>query len=234
MLVKIGKLAFNMLQRSSCMFSEEDMRECNLNLMEVAVFSGLCTELPSVSSGGRRTFCYVHFTLQVNKHAQQHWGYWRSHNTCDVMCFRPLASNVPCVSSLLKEFMAALYVFTVFRLESKNVLDSGWWHMPNIFITKPDQTKSAASLVLRAVELTLRAPLGRYDMFLRFLCGLLAPDCHDEQLRGLLFAHNAAKVSGLAEAQQILQQALTTAQQNNPDQVENLKECLREMVQVQK
>lgn len=61
-----------MLQRSSCTFSEEDMRECDLNLMEVAVFSGLCTELPSVSSSGRRTFCYVHFTVQVNKQAKRH------------------------------------------------------------------------------------------------------------------------------------------------------------------
>lgn len=215
------------------MFSEEDMRECDLNLLEVAVFSGLCTELPSASSSGRRTFCYVHFTLQVNKQPNS-IGAPGGVTTCDVMCFRPLGSNVPFVSSLLKEFMAALYVFILFRSESKNVLDSGGWRMPNIFFTKPDQTKSAASLVLRAVELTLRAPLGHYDMFLRFLCGLLAPDCHDEQLRGLLFPHNVEKVSGLAEAQEILQQALTTAQQHNPDRVENLKECLREMVQVQK
>lgn len=130
--------------------------------------------------------------------------------------------------------MAALYVFTMFRSESKNVLDSGWLHMPNIFISKPDQKRSVASLLLRAIELTLRAPLGHYEMFLRFLCGLLSPDCHDQQLGGFLFPHNAAKVSGLDEAQQLLQQTVTTAQQNNTDRVENLKECLREMMQLHK
>ncbi|XP_056906615.1 NLR family CARD domain-containing protein 3 isoform X2 [Takifugu flavidus] len=195
-LIKMGRLAFHMLQRNSYIFSEEDVMECGLNLIEVTVFSGLCTELPTASSRGRRNFCYVHLTFQ--------------------------------------EFMAALYVFTMFRSESKNVLDSEWLHMPNIFISKPDQTRSVASLLLRAVELTLRAPLGHYDMFLRFLCGLLSPDCHDQQLGGFLFPNDAAKVSGLDEAQQLLQQTVTTAQQNNTDRVENLKECLREMTQLHK
>lgn len=127
-----------------------------------------------------------------------------------------------------------MYVFIMFRSESKNVLDSEWLHMANIFISKPDQTRSVASLLLRAVELTLRTPFGQYDMFLRFLCGLLSPDCHDQQLGGFLFPNDAAKVSGLDEAQQLLQQTLTTAQQNNTDRVENLKECLREMMQLHK
>lgn len=133
--------------------------------------------------------------------------------------------------AFLQEFMAALYVFTVFRSESKNVLDSGSLHIPNIFTSKA-QTTSVLSLVQSAVELTLSAPLGHYDMFLRFLCGLLSPDCHDKLLGGLLFPHDAAKVSGLEEVQQLLVQTIQTAQQNNTDRLENLEECLRELTQV--
>lgn len=134
------------------------------------------------------------------------------------------------LSSLLQEFMAALYVFTMFRSEAKNVLESGGLQMPKIFTSK-DQTKSAAGLVQCAVERTLNSPLGHYDMFLRFLCGMLSPDCHINQLSGYLYHRKAPKVSGLDEARRLLEQTIETAQQNNRDRVENLKECLREMTQ---
>lgn len=70
-LKKMGKLAFNLLQRNSHVFLEEDLRECELNFLEAAVFSGMCTELPPASPGGRRRFCYVHATLQVKQHPYQ-------------------------------------------------------------------------------------------------------------------------------------------------------------------
>eukprot|EP00064_Thunnus_orientalis_P019069 superscaffoldBa00004611_g19179 len=122
--------------------------------------------------------------------------------------------------------MAALYVFTMFRTEGKNVLESGL-HMPKIFTSK-DQTKSAAGLVHCALERTFAAQLGEYDMFLRFLCGLLSPECHDEQLGGYLYRHNAPKVGGLDEVQRLLEKTIQSAPGNR---VENLKECLREMTQ---
>lgn len=224
-LKKMGKLAFNMLRRNSNVFFEEDMMECDLNLLEATVFSGLCTELPAAPSRGQRKFCYVHFTLQVKQHRP-------SNGIHDIVIGVGL-SNITCAMTcaFLQEFMAALYVFIVFCSESKNALDSGSWQIPNIFTPKA-QTKSVLSLVQSAVELTLSTPLGHYDMFLRFLCGLLSPDCHDKLLGGLLFPHDAAKVSGLDEVQQLLVQTIQTAQQNNPERLENLEECLREMTQV--
>lgn len=207
------------------MFFEEDMMECDLNLLEATVFSGLCTELPAEPSRGQRKFCYVHFTLQVKQHRPSN----NIHNTVTGVGLSNITCDMTC--AFLQEFMAALYVFIVFCSESKNALDSGSWQIPNIFTPKA-QTKSVLSLVQSAVELTLSTPLGHYDMFLRFLCGLLSPDCHDKLLGGLLFPHDAAKVSGLDEAQQLLVQTIQTAQQNNPERLENLEECLREMTQV--
>lgn len=192
LLTKMGKMAFKMLERNTSVFFEEDVKECSLKLTEVAVLSGLCTELPAAASDGKRTFCFMHFSFQ--------------------------------------EFMAAMYVFTMFRTKSKNVLESVLLHKAKIFTSK-DQTKSAAGLVQCAVTRTLGSPLGCYDMFLRFLCGMLSPDCHDNQLRGYLYRHNAPKVGGLDEVQRLLEQTIQTAEQNNRDRVENLKECLREMTQ---
>lgn len=192
LLMKMGKMAFKMLEKNTSVFFEEDVKECDLKLTEVAVFSGLCTELPAAASAGRRTFCFIHFTFQ--------------------------------------EFMAALYVFIMFRSESKNILGVSGLHMPRILGAK-DQTKSTGGLLQSAVERTLSSPPGHYDMFLRFLCGLLNPDCHDGQLGGCLFRHNAPKLGGLDEAQRQLEQNIQAAQQNNRERVDNLKECLREMTQ---
>lgn len=131
------------------------------------------------------------------------------------------------LSSFLQEFMAALYVFTMFRTESKNVLDSGLVHVPKIFTSKV-QSKSAAGLVQSAVERTLNSPLGQYDMFLRFLCGLLSPDGHDGVLRGRVYSRHAPKLQGLDKVRQVLEKTLRSAPE---DRVHNFQECLRELTQ---
>nr|XP_040045742.1 NACHT, LRR and PYD domains-containing protein 3 [Gasterosteus aculeatus aculeatus]XP_040045750.1 NACHT, LRR and PYD domains-containing protein 3 [Gasterosteus aculeatus aculeatus] len=127
-----------------------------------------------------------------------------------------------------KEFMAALYVFTMFCTKSKNVLGSPLLPKPFLF---GDQCKSAGSLLQSAVTRTLAAPPGHYDMFLRFLCGLLSPHCHNNLLCGNLYPQKNLKVGGLDEARRLLERTIRTAEENNRDRVENLKECLREMTQ---
>ncbi|XP_068565570.1 protein NLRC3 [Cebidichthys violaceus] len=156
----------------------------------------------------------------------------------DVTVFSGLCAELPTAASGSKrtycflhfsfqEFMAALYVFTMFRSESKNVLDTALLHKPKLFTPK-DQTKSAVGLVQCALARTLASPPGYYDMFLRFLCGMLNPDCHDSLMRGCLYTHNAPKVAGLDDVQRLLEQTIQNAEENR---VENLKECLREMTQ---
>ncbi|TKS81154.1 Protein NLRC3 [Collichthys lucidus] len=190
LVLKIGKMAFKMLEKNVSVFCEGDLKEYGLKLTDVVVLSGMCTELPAASDG-KRTFCFIHFTFQ--------------------------------------EFMAAMYVFSTFRSESRNVLGNDS-HMPKIFTSK-EQTKSAAALIQCALERTLKSPFGHYDLFLRFLCGMLSPDCHDNQLSGFLYGHKAPKVGGLDKVQELLEKTIQTAQEKYRDRVENLKECLREMIQ---
>lgn len=61
----MAKMAFKMLERNISVFFEEDMKDYGLKLTEVVVLSGLCTELPTAASDGRRAFCFIHFTFQV-------------------------------------------------------------------------------------------------------------------------------------------------------------------------
>lgn len=189
LLTRMGLMAFKMMERKTSVFFEEDVKQCGLELTEVTVWSGLCTELPPAESDGRRTFCFIHFTLQ--------------------------------------EFMAALYVFTMFYMESENVLDAGALRTSRT-IKSMFQTKSASNLVRSLLVQTFSSALGDYDMFLRFLCGLLSPHCHKSLLGALLFPHDAANVDGLDEVKRLLEQEVDKAPQ---DRVENLKECLREMLQ---
>lgn len=185
MLRNLGKMALKMLEKNTSEFVEEDTKEHHLDLTDVTVFSGLCTELPVTSSGNRR-FCFIHITVQ--------------------------------------EFMAALYVFTVFRVDSKNVLSSGGLLQ---FFSSNQQTKLAVEVVQCAINRAFSLPRGQYDMFLRFLCGLLSPD-NNNQLSSNLYDRDSVQTCGLDEVSGLLGRTL---KQCPRDRVENLKECLRELTQ---
>ncbi|XP_029922646.1 NLR family CARD domain-containing protein 3 isoform X2 [Myripristis murdjan] len=187
-ITKMGKMALKMLEKNISVFSEDDLREHGLKLKEVAVFSGLCTELPTAASKDRK-FCFIHFSFQ--------------------------------------EFMAALYVFLMLRIDGKNILGhSSFLHMPKLLVK--DQSKAAVSMVHSAIGRTLSSPLGHYDMFLRFLCGMLCQTNHDNLLRGNLLRPRLPPVGGLKEVERLLEKTIDTAP---ADRVENLKECLRELIQ---
>lgn len=65
-LLKMAQMAFKMLERRSSEFIEADLAEFGLELLEVTVFSGLCTELlPSATTSRGRRFCFQHYALQV-------------------------------------------------------------------------------------------------------------------------------------------------------------------------
>lgn len=191
LLTKLGCMALKMLQLNTTEFSEEEVKMHDLDVMDVTVFSGLCTELPQASAGKRR-FCFIHTTFQ--------------------------------------EFMAALYVFLMFRLESKNALEPsrGALQVTALLPSRP-QARSSADIVQSALKLTFNSPLGRYDLFLRFLCGLLSPD-NNKLLAGNLFSHNHYTDMALLcpEVKELLWRTMQTCP---ADRRENIQECYRELTQ---
>ncbi|XP_004075855.1 NLR family CARD domain-containing protein 3 isoform X1 [Oryzias latipes] len=190
MLRSMGKMALEMLRRNTDVFFKDNLKEYGLDLREVVMLTGLCTELPAVSN--QRRFSFIHFTLQ--------------------------------------EYMAAFYVFIMFYQDSKNVLESGGSGKLPFFRQSSSKAQpcKAANVVRCAVELTLNSPLGQYDLFLRFLCGLMNPTCHVKLFGGFLFEYRTPPVSGLKDVSKVLEDAIKTAP---ADRVENLKECNREVTQ---
>ncbi|XDV26020.1 hypothetical protein PO909_029829 [Leuciscus waleckii] len=65
-ILKLGKLAFQQLVKGKLIFYKEDLEESGLDVSEVSVFSGLCTQLfqeeKAVSS--RKVYSFVHLSVQ--------------------------------------------------------------------------------------------------------------------------------------------------------------------------
>ncbi|XP_038841550.1 NLR family CARD domain-containing protein 3-like, partial [Salvelinus namaycush] len=65
-LLKLGKLAFENLEKGNLMFYEEDLKEVGLDVKEASVYSGVCTQIFKEESVlfQRVVYCFVHLSIQ--------------------------------------------------------------------------------------------------------------------------------------------------------------------------
>ncbi|XP_030604795.1 NACHT, LRR and PYD domains-containing protein 3-like isoform X2 [Archocentrus centrarchus] len=64
-IMSLGKLAFQQLEKGNLIFYEDDLRDCGIDVKEASVYSGVCTQVFREESWlQQKVFCFVHLSVQ--------------------------------------------------------------------------------------------------------------------------------------------------------------------------
>ncbi|XP_053183324.1 NLR family CARD domain-containing protein 3-like, partial [Scomber japonicus] len=142
LLLKLGRLAFEQLQKGNIMFYQEDLEQCGLDVTEASVLSGVCTEIFKRESVifQKAVYSFVHLSVQEFLAAVYMYHCYTSRNT-----------------EVLEDFLGEDYRYSP---------------LDDILGVEEDDNLSLDVFLKGAMEKSLRSKNGHLDLFVRFLHGL--------------------------------------------------------------
>ncbi|MED6259573.1 hypothetical protein ATANTOWER_025459, partial [Ataeniobius toweri] len=168
-LLKLGRLAFEHLEKGNIMFYQEDLEQCGLDVTEASVYSGVCTEIFKRESliFQKPVYCFVHLSIQEFLAAVYMFHCFTSRNT-----------------GVMKRFLGKKYSYSsVDGFADKNVFKS--LRNKIIYLNRVDSYSSLHHFLKRVMEKSLKSKNGHLDLLVRFLHGLCV-ESNQKLLEGLL------------------------------------------------
>ncbi|KAL7373457.1 hypothetical protein ABVT39_007184 [Epinephelus coioides] len=203
-LLKLGRLAFEQLEKGNIMFYQEDLERCGLDVTEASVYSGVCTEIfkRECVIFQKTVYCFVHLSVQEFLAAVYLFHCYTNRKTEVLDHF--LGTDFSQRDSKPKSFLKKISKF---------------------FVKSGDHYPSLDVFLSRAMEKSLESENGHLDLFVRFLHGLSLESNH-RLLGGLLGRTD--------NSPEIIQRAINNLKQMNNDEISpdrsiNIFHCLTEM-----
>ncbi|XP_070850213.1 NACHT, LRR and PYD domains-containing protein 12-like [Chaetodon trifascialis] len=202
-LVKLGSMAFEHLEKGNIMFYQEDLEQCGLDVTEASLYSGVCTEIfkRECVIFQKTVYCFVHLSIQEFLAAVYLFHCYTNRNSKVLKTF---LKDDKYSKSKQRSFMEKIFKSSV----------------------KDERHYPSLDVFLRSnMEKSLESKNGHLDLFVRFLHGL-SLESNQRLLGGLL-----GKTDNSPEIIQRVINNLKEMNSNNisPDRSINIFHCLMEM-----
>ncbi|XP_070709402.1 NLR family CARD domain-containing protein 3-like isoform X8 [Pempheris klunzingeri] len=206
-LLKLGRLAFEHLQKGNIMFYQEDLEQVGLDATEASVYSGVCTEIFKRESVifQKTVYCFVHLSVQEFLAAVYMFHCYTNRNT-----------------EVLKDFLGGRdHSFLEDKCDS--FLED--WDDEDDDDDDIDHYSSLDVFLKRAMMKSFKSENGHLDLFVRFLHGL-SVESNQRILGGLLGQTD--------NSPEVIQRAIDNLKRRKTDEVSpdrsiNIFHCLTEM-----
>ncbi|XP_027130095.1 NLR family CARD domain-containing protein 3 [Larimichthys crocea] len=201
-LLKLGRLAFEQLEKGNIMFYQEDLEQCGLDVTEASVYSGVCTQIFKRESVifQKTVYSFVHLSVQEFLAAVYLFHCYTNKNT-----------------KVVEDFL---------RKDDRDSKPKSFQEKVSIFFGNIDSHHPSLDVFLKKVmEKSLESKNGHLDLFVRFLHGL-SLESNQRLLGGLL---GQTKTSSRSIKTAINNLKEMNSDDISPDRSINIFHCLMEM-----